>query len=407
MLIDYWRFARANPRFLGFGFFLTFLSSAGQTYFIGVFGSEIQTDFGLDPGSWGRIYMFGTLASAFLLNWSGPLIDRLDLRWFSAICLTGLSAACLIMGSVTTPVLLIVAVFMLRHFGQGLTSHAAITSMARYYDEDRGKAIAMAAIGYSFGEALLPVAGLYAAQIWGWQETFYVISGAVILSTIVVLWLLRGHDRRHAEHGVYLDQQSTQAEGKESYTRKQVLSEVRFYFILPAFIAPALIGTALFFFPFEIAKAKNWTTLWLTGNYWLYSIASVSSTIYSGLLIDRFSARQVVPYFLLPLALGLVVINLSDHPYIVWAYMLLMGVSTGVYFTGLSALWAELYGPKNLGSIKSMTNAVMVFSSSLGPAFMGSMLQWGFGFTAISLIFAAFCVVATIALIYGLRMPSN
>ena len=68
MLIDYWRFARGNPRFLGFGFCLAFMSSAGQTYFIGVFGSGIQGDFGLDPGSWVRIYMLGALASAVLIN---------------------------------------------------------------------------------------------------------------------------------------------------------------------------------------------------------------------------------------------------------------------------------------------------------------------------------------------------
>ena len=62
MLIDYWRFALSNPRFLGFGFLLAFLSSAGQTYFIGVFGAGIQAEFSLDAGSWGRTYMFGTLA---------------------------------------------------------------------------------------------------------------------------------------------------------------------------------------------------------------------------------------------------------------------------------------------------------------------------------------------------------
>ena len=67
MLVDYWRFALSNPRFLGFGFFLAFMSSAGQTYFIGVFGAGIQADFGLDAGSWGRIYMIGTLASALVI----------------------------------------------------------------------------------------------------------------------------------------------------------------------------------------------------------------------------------------------------------------------------------------------------------------------------------------------------
>ena len=71
MLIDYWRFALANPRFLGFGFLLAFVSSAGQTYFIGVFGAGIQAEFSLDSGSWGRTYMIGTLASALVLNWTG------------------------------------------------------------------------------------------------------------------------------------------------------------------------------------------------------------------------------------------------------------------------------------------------------------------------------------------------
>ena len=106
MVLDYWRFAVANPRFLGFGFLLAFLSSAGQTYFIGVFGADIQAEFGLDAGSWGRIYMMGTLVSALLINWTGALIDRMDLRLFAALVLTGLAGACLVMASVNSAAIL-------------------------------------------------------------------------------------------------------------------------------------------------------------------------------------------------------------------------------------------------------------------------------------------------------------
>jgi MFS family permease len=101
------------------------------------------------------------------------------------------------------------------------------------------------------------------------------------------------------------------------------------------------------------------------------------------------------------------VINLSDHHYMVWPYMLLMGISSGLYFTGLSALWAELYGPKHLGAIKSLTNAIMVFASALGPALVGSLLEWGISFVAISLLLAAFCLLATALLAYALRTPSS
>ena len=407
MLVDYWRFARSNPRFLGFGFFLAFMSSAGQTYFIGVFGQGIQADFGLDAGSWGRTYMVGTLASALLINWTGALIDRVDLRVFTAVTLFGLSCACVVMGSVTSPLLLVVAIFMLRQFGQGLSSHAGITSMARYHSDDRGKAIALAAIGFAFGEALLPVIGVYASQTWGWRHTYYVVALVVLCSIAAALWLLKGHGIRHAAHREALDKRHREEPGQLDYTRRQVLVERRFYLMLPAMIAPSMIGTALFFFPAEIANAKNWSSLWLTGNYWLYSLVAVVITIYSGILIDRFSARRVVPLFLLPLASGLVVLNVSDHPYMVWPYMLLMGASSGLYFTGLSALWAELYGARHLGSIKSMTNAIMVFSSALGPALVGTLLEWKIPFSMISILLVAFCLLSTAMLVYALRTPSS
>jgi MFS family permease len=407
MLIDYWRFALSNPRFLGFGFVLAFLSSAGQTYFIGVFGADIQAEFSLDAGSWGRIYMFGTLASALLINWSGALIDRIDLRLFTALALLGLTGACLVMGSVSSPMMLVMAIFLLRHFGQGLCSHAGLTSMARYHDVNRGKAIALAAIGFAFGEAMLPVAGLYAATLLGWRDTFYIVALVVLASIPLVLWLLKGHGQRHVLHVDALAERAANGATVTDYTRRGMLSESRFYLILPAMIAPSMFGTALFFFPAEIAAAKNWSSLWLTGNYWVYSLVAVATTIYSGLLIDRFGARRVVPLFLLPLALALVVINLSDHHYMVWPYMLLMGISSGLYFTGLSALWAELYGPKHLGAIKSMTNAIMVFASALGPALVGSLLEWGISFVAISLSLATFCLLATALLAYALRTPSS
>ena len=408
MLIDYWYFACRHPRFLSFGFFLAFLSSAGQTYVIGVFGPEIQSEFNLDSGSWGRIYMMGTLISAVVINWSGSLIDRIDLRWFTTLSLLGLSFACLAMSQVTTPLLLIFAIFLLRQFGQGLTSHAGITSMARYHDADRGKAIALAAIGFALGEASLPVLAVFAIEAWGWRQSYAGVSIMVLLSLALALWLLKGHSHRHAIHNQKIDAEETGQTGVFSFTRRQMLSEARFYLMLPAMIAPSLIMTALFFFPAEIARAKDWSYLWVTGNYWVYSLTAVIVTVSSGVLIDKFTARRVVPMFLVPLALSLLILSLSNHAFIVWPFMLLMGACSGLYFTGLSALWAELYGPKYLGAIKSLTNAVMVFSSALGPALVGTLLSWQIQFDLICWLLAGICLVATVLLIFALRQePIN
>ena len=55
---------------------MVFYSSVGQTFFVGVFGPAIQEEFSLTHTAWGSIYMIGTLASAIVFIWSGPLIDR-------------------------------------------------------------------------------------------------------------------------------------------------------------------------------------------------------------------------------------------------------------------------------------------------------------------------------------------
>ena len=303
--------------------------------------------------------------------------------------------------------MLVLAIFMLRQFGQGLTSHASITSMARYHATDRGKAIALAAIGFSFGEAFLPLLAVFSIQAWGWREAYFGTAVLVLLSIPLALWLLKGHQQRHALLLENLNHTATEVDQQISYTRRKMLSEPLFYLMLPAMIAPSMIGTAMFFFPAEIARAKGWSSLWVTGNYWVYSTATVLTIILSGVLIDRFSARKVVPYFLLPLAAGLAALTISDDRFMIWPYMFLTGVSSGVYFTGLSALWAELYGPRYLGAIKSLTNAVMVFSSALGPALVGDLLTRGMEFERICLILAGFCMFATVILFYALRKPNR
>jgi predicted MFS family arabinose efflux permease len=142
----------------------------------------------------------------------------------------------------------------------------------------------------------------------------------------------------------------------------------------------------------------------VTGNYWLYSIVSVVTTIYSGTLIDRYTARKIMPVFLIPLAIALLVLVPSNQAFFVIPFMIFMGVSSGLYFTGFSALWAELYGAKHLGAIKSLTNAVMVFSSALGPALVGYLLSQNVAFELICILLAVICLFATGMLVVALKV---
>lgn len=406
-LSDYVSFARANLRFLAFGFLVAFTSSAGQTFFIGVFGPEVRAAFSLSHTEWGTVYMIGTLSSAAALTYTGGLIDRVDLRVFAAIVIAGLAGACFVMSMSQSVIALTIAIFLLRQMGQGLTSHTASTSMARYHDAHRGKALSLISIGFTVGEAALPVLAVAAIAAWGWRQT-YSTTGLVVLAIIpVVLWLLKGHSHRHTQHVSAAREKSlTTKDSSEGKTRWEMLTEPRFYWILPAVLAPSFIVTAMFFHHLTLAEAKGWTAEWVTGSYWVFGVSTVLALLTAGPLIDRLTAARIMPFYLLPLAAGLVLLAPAENPLWMMAYLFLGGLNSGLYFAGLTALWAELYGVRHLGAIKSTAGAISVFASALGPVTVGLMLDMGFSIETVCLCFAAYCLLATPLLMRGLRHRS-
>ena len=150
-LISYLRLIGAHGRFLSFGFTMTFAASAGQTVIIGTFGPAVRGEYGLSHTEWSGIYMIGTLASAFVLPWTGQQIDRYPLRAFAIVVCLGLVFASAFMALVPSAAFLIVAIFLLRQFGQGLASHTGKTATARFFHIDRGKAIALVLLGDGVG----------------------------------------------------------------------------------------------------------------------------------------------------------------------------------------------------------------------------------------------------------------
>ncbi len=398
-----------NGRLVAFSFLMALYSSFGQTYFVGVFGPQVQAEFGLSHTMWGTIYLLGTLASALVLPFSGALIDRLRLRPF-ALAVSGLLiVACFYMAWVPGPVGLVLAIFLLRHSGQGLASHVSVTSMARYFDRDRGRAIAIAAMGYTVGEAVLPFLAVVLIAIMGWRWTYASAAIFIILTLIPAgFWLLRDHDSFHRRHTrVQANTPEGSTATRRSWTRAEVLRDVRFYLMCPGILSSSMIVTAFFFHHLNIASAKGWSGEWITGTYILYAGAGTVTMLLAGPLIDRLTAVRVTQIMLIPLVLSCLILGLAAHPLAVLVYMVVLGVHSGLHLTSVSALWAELYGLKHLGAIKSLYTALMVLSSALGPVIMGSLMDLGVGIALTCALFAGYALIGNLLLLIALRLRST
>ena len=405
----YIRFALANRRFIGFGFLAAFTSSFGQTYFIGIFGPDLQAEFGLSHTTWSTIYLIGTLASAALLTFSGKLIDRIPLKRYTFLACGLLMLASGSTAFVTGTVTLVWAIFLLRHAGQGLMSHIAITTMARYFYAGRGKAIAIATLGFSTGEALLPFLTVLTIASVGWRWTYggvALLLGMVLI--LILIWLPKNFGEHPSSDLTFMTQSDeTQYQNQRSWTLAEVLRDPRIYLLLPGLLAPAIISTAMFFNHLTLAEAKGWSYAWITGSYVIYAASTIVTSLITGQWVDRLGAVRLVQFMLLPLILAMLVVAIFKNPFTVWLYMVLLGINIGMAYTSISAMWAEIYGVQNLGAIRSLVTAVGVFGTALGPVTMGSLIDRGLAIEQVCLLFAGYSVIGICLMVPGFRWKSD
>ena len=138
MIID---IVRSNFKIIIFGFVFTFFSSIGQSFFIGLFNSNIRQELNITHGEFGTIYGIATLCSSLTLIWLGKKIDDLKLVNYSFLIVIFLSLAALFFSFVNGLIFLAIGVFFLRLSGQGLMAHTASVTISRFFDRNRGKAL--------------------------------------------------------------------------------------------------------------------------------------------------------------------------------------------------------------------------------------------------------------------------
>jgi len=224
-------------------------------------------------------------------------------------------------------------------------------------------------------------------------------SSAVLLSVFLVplaLYLLRQNRRRLLDCADDGMKQVTTNWANRSWTRSEVLHDTRFYLLIPGYLAPSIITTALFLHHLTLADAKGWSHGWITGNYIVYATSVVVTALASGPLIDHFRAMKLMPISLLPLMVALLLVAIFDHYQIVLPYMIMLGISAGVVHTAATAMWAELYGLKYLGAIKSLGVALMVFGSALGPITLGGLMDSGKSIEIVCVWFAMYSFIGMI-----------
>ncbi len=376
--MDFLRFALREKRVLSFGLSFTFLSSFGQTFLVSLFVPDFLNVFALSNARFGLLYSLATLLSAGGLSYIGALIDRSSLKLYSMGVVLGLLAGCITLASSRTVWMLFVGLIMIRLAGQGLSTHTAQTAMAKHYEQARGKALSITSLGLPVGEGFLPLAVTAILGVLSWRLTWVAVALLVGVIFVPLLWYVLEtsdlHTDREAGDGGNGSPGSTDPPGTgETYGR--LVREPRFWLLAPAVVLPGFWLTGLFLYQAHLADSVGWTLQLLATGFVAYAVVRVVVSLAIGPAIDRWTARRLFPLYLIPMGIGFVFAYLHPGRWAAFPYMGLLGMTMGMGSNIRPALWAELYGQKIVGTVRSIFTSMMVFSTSLSPFFMGWLID--------------------------------
>lgn len=399
-ILDY---LATNSRWLAAGGLLTFLSSFGQTFFISVFAGEIRETYALSHGEWGGLYSLGTMASAVVMVWAGSFTDVFRVRLLGPVILAGLAIACVVMGLNSWAAVLPISIFLLRFFGQGMSSHLAMVAMARWFTTTRGKALSIATLGYAVGEALLPIVFVAALGFVHWQSLWLICAGVCLLGIPVLIRLLRNE---RTPQSLAKSESSTGMNGRQ-WTRRQALRHPLFWTVVPAILGPSAFVTALFFHQVHLAEIKGWSHIELVSLFPVYTVVGIIAMLTVGWALDKYGTKRLMPFFLLPIVAGFLCFAAGNSPLLAMVGFAFVAMTSGANSTLIPAFWAEYYGTAHIGSIKALATAVMVLGSAIGPAITGALIDLGIGLETQFVGIAAYFVLVSGLTTWGVSRASR
>ncbi|WP_274628979.1 MFS transporter [Arvimicrobium flavum] len=391
-------FFKDNARWIAGCFLLTFLSTTGQTIFISLSAGHIRSEYDLSNGAWGVVYMIGTLASAMTLPYLGQIVDRLSIRRVVLLMAPMLALAAALMALSTNVVLLVITIYLLRLFGQGMFPHAAYTATARWFSAQRGKALSLVILGHNAGDALFTNIFVMLALWIGWRNGWLVAAGLVLIVALPVVSVLVAVDRTPRSS----DPVPRLVDARD-WTRAEVLRDPMFYLAMTGIMAPGFIVTVAIFHQVHLVELRGWSLEIFASAFIVWAATNSVFTIVSGQLIDRFSGLALLPFVLLPLGAGCIVLGTVTEPWTPFAFMALVGMSNGMCVTLFGAVWPEFYGIRHLGSIRALVVSAGVFASAAGPGLTGFMIDAGISFPGILVVMGVYCFAISLVMLHVAR----
>ena len=371
------------------GAVLIALSGPGQTAGFSVFVDPITEALDVTRSQLTFAYLIGTLAASTTGTWLGRRLDRDGVASGLRLVAIALGTAAVLAALSPNLIVLTVAIYGLRSFGQtGMTLSASVF-VAKNVVERRGAALGLlTAVGGS-AIALTPLIASRLIPEFGWRTT-WVLLGAVVI--VVGLITSTRMVRLRLEHPNPLEEPVDEASDELLAPRN--LRRNGFLVVTAGYATTGFVSTALAFHQIAVLGERGISATAAAGNFVPQSLAAAAVALGVGRLVDRVPGRIVIPVDMVLLAAAVGSVSFVDSNLGAVGFGIALGSAASAMAASEGTLLARWIGTATLGTWRGRMTSVMVISTAIAP----------FAFTLIADAAGSFSAAARLVVILPLAV---
>ena len=208
-------------------------------------------------------------------------------------------------------------------------SHTASTTVSRYFEKTRGKALSVTWLGLSAAEFILPILMVFFInnyKLAKYMDFYFYFSFNFFTTNFIFLINKLKLDSRENS----IEDLVSENNNIKQWTRSEVLKDYRFYIISLNMLSLPSIATGVFVYQSFILTSKNWGPFIMAQSFMAYSVLSVITLSISGFLIDKYYKQKITYIYEYTLFISAIICTLFDSPYSSFIFLGLIGISNGL-----------------------------------------------------------------------------
>ncbi len=349
----------------------------GIRFSFGVFFKSLEQDFDLTRALTSGIFsVYMLLGSVFALA-GGWMADRYGPR-IVLLIMSGLTFLGLVLSSQVTALWhLFLSYSLLVGIGTGPTYVIATSTATRWFQKQRGLALAIVTCGVGLGSILMAPVAAYLIENYQWRFSFIIIG---LIALIILIPCSLFFKKPSGEVIVSSETKGTAAVSPNS---SEVSKDTTEFSLSHALRSRNfwLIGSIWFCYSFCLftimthivpyATDSGITPLQAASILSVLGFASMPSRIVMGIVSDRFGRKPAGLIGAGLMVVAMVLLIQSPNPWLLYVFAVIFGVAYGGLTPSTTAIVGDTFGVRHIGTIIGTLEIGWMLGAAIGPALAG------------------------------------